>query len=83
LAPETAPADLARVVDSAAALHDHTRFGPGELWVIGHLVEPFDRVVRQRLPQAGTTHAMMVETPVEIPVDAPQYGLDGLCAVAN
>ena len=64
---------LARVVESAAALHDHTRFGPWELWVIRHLVEPFDRIVRQRLPQAGTAHAMMIETPV----DAPQYCLDG------
>ncbi|MEY2735989.1 MAG: hypothetical protein RLZ58_1398, partial [Pseudomonadota bacterium] len=51
----------------------HTRFGAWELWVIRHLVEPFERVVRERLPQAGSAHSMMVEQPV----NAPQYNLDG------
>lgn len=64
---------LAREVASRAELHAHTRFGAWELWVIRHLVEPFERVVRQRLPQAGTAHAMMVEQPLR----HPQYCLDG------
>jgi hypothetical protein len=64
---------LARRVDSQAELHRHTRFGRRELWVIRRLVEPFERVVRQRLPQAGTAHRLMLEAPVQ----APQFNLDG------
>ena len=64
---------LARRVDSQAELHRHTRFGRRELWVIRRLVEPFERVVRQRLPQAGSAHRLMLEAPVQ----APQFNLDG------
>lgn len=64
---------LARTVHNHAELHRHTRFGVWELWVIRHLVEPFERIMRQRLPQAGTAHSLMVEAPVT----APQYCLDG------
>ena len=64
---------LARRVDSRAELHRHTRFGRRELWVIRRLVEPFERVARQRLPQAGTAHRMMLEEPVT----AAQFNLDG------
>lgn len=64
---------LAACVHDPAQLHAHTRFGRRELWVIRRLVEPFDRIARKRLPQAGTAHRMMLEEPV----DAPQYNLDG------
>ncbi len=64
---------LAARVDSRAQLQAHTRFGWRELWVIRRLVEPFERVARQRLPEAGTAHRMMLEAPVQ----APQYNLDG------
>ncbi len=64
---------LARTVANHAELHQHTRFGRWELWVIRHLVEPFERILHQRLPQAGSAHSLMVEAPVE----APQYCLDG------
>jgi len=64
---------LAREVRNREELQAMTRFGPGELWVIRHLVEPFERIVRQRLPQAGTAHQMVMETPVH----ARQYNLDG------
>jgi hypothetical protein len=64
---------LARQVDSHAQLHAHTRFGRRELWVIRRLVEPFERVARERLPQAGTAHRLMLEAPVQ----APQFNLDG------
>ena len=64
---------LAREVHSTAELHRHTRFGAWELWVIRHLVEPFERVMRQRLPAAGTAHSLMLEQPV----NAPQHCLDG------
>lgn len=66
---------LARPVASRAELHAHTRFARGELWVIRHLVEPFERICRARLPQAGSAHRMMVEAPQ--PPSTPQYNLDG------
>ena len=64
---------LARRVDRHDELHRHTRFGRRELWVIRHLVEPFERVARRRLPGAGTAHGLMLEEPVH----AAQYNLDG------
>ncbi len=64
---------LARRVGNATELHRHTRFGRRELWVIRRLVEPFERICRARLPQAGTAHRLMLEEPVH----APQFNLDG------
>ncbi len=64
---------LAREVRSRAELQAHTRFGWREQWVIRSLVEPFERVVRQRLPEAGSAHRMLLEEPVR----APQFNLDG------
>jgi biotin carboxylase len=64
---------LARSVRNARELHEHTRFGRRELWVIRRLVEPFERVARERLPGCGSAHRMMLEEPLR----APQYNLDG------
>lgn len=64
---------LAREVNSTSELYQHTRFGAWELWVIRHLVEPFERVCAKRLPTAGTAHSLMLEQAVT----APQHCLDG------
>ncbi|TAG77373.1 MAG: ATP-grasp domain-containing protein [Betaproteobacteria bacterium] len=64
---------LARTVANRDELHAHTRFGAWELWVIRHLVEPFDRVMRTRLPNAPTAHRMMLEDVFA----GQQYNLDG------
>lgn len=64
---------LARMVRSREELATLLRFSPWELWVIRHLVEPFERIVRERLPAAGSAHRMLLEHPVA----APQYNLDG------
>lgn len=64
---------LARVVHSQEDLHTHTRFGAWELWVIRHLVEPFERVFQKRLGPTQSAHRMMVEEPV----NAAQFNLDG------
>lgn len=64
---------LARTVASREELQAHTRFGWWELWVIRHLVEPFERVMQARLPQAPTAHSMMIEEPI----NTAQYSLDG------
>jgi biotin carboxylase len=64
---------LARRVNSQGDLVRHTRFGRRELWVIRRLVEPFERIARRRLPQAGTAHRMMLEQPLH----TAQYNLDG------
>ena len=68
---------LARVVQSKEELHQFTRFGAYELWVIKRLVEPFERVAKKILPQAGTAHSMILEEPVNSP-NAKQYSLDGI-----
>ncbi|HEX4879068.1 MAG TPA: ATP-grasp domain-containing protein [Limnobacter sp.] len=64
---------LARTVQNRYELHEHTRFGPWELWVIRHLVEPFEQVASKRLAHAGTAHSLMLEEPVK----GRQYNLDG------
>jgi len=64
---------LARQVAERADLQHHTRFGPWELWVIRRLVEPFERVLRSRLPAAPSSHSMMVEEPI----CGQQYNMDG------
>ncbi len=66
---------LAREVANRDELVAHTRFGWRELWVIRRLVEPFERICRARLPEAGTAHRMLLEEPV--PMETPQYNLDG------
>lgn len=64
---------LARTVRSRAELQAMTRFGAWELWVIRHLVEPFERIARQRLPEAGSAHRLLLEQPAH----GLQYNLDG------
>lgn len=64
---------LARRVADHAELTAMTRFGPAEQWIIKRLVEPFDRIARERLSDAPTAHGMLLEQPV----DASQHNLDG------
>lgn len=64
---------LARVVNNRDEFMAMTRFGFWELWVIRHLVEPFERIAKIRLPQAGSAHRLLLESPV----NARQYNLDG------
>lgn len=64
---------LARTVRQRDELAALVRFSAWELWVIRHLVEPFERIARVRLPEAGSAHRMLIEQPVH----ALQYNLDG------
>ena len=64
---------LARTVNDRSELHAHTRFGSWELWVIKRLVEPFERIARQRAPQMESSHRMLLEQPLE----GDQYNMDG------
>ncbi len=66
---------LARTMPSRQALYEHTRFDRHELWIIRRLVQPFEAVVRKRLPEAGTAHSLMLETCLQ----GQQYCLDGYC----
>ncbi len=68
---------LAKIVHSKDELHQFTRFGAYELWVIKRLVEPFERVSKRLLPQAGTAHSMILEEPANV-ANAQQYSLDGI-----
>ncbi len=65
---------LAQVVRSREDLQAFTRFGVYELWVIKHLVRPFEEVCEKLLPEAGTAHSMLLEEPVR----GQQYSLDGV-----
>ena len=65
---------LARSVNNRDELQAHTRFGRWELWVIRHLVEPFERIARERLPQAGSAHNLILEQSIA----GAQYNLDGV-----
>ena len=64
---------LARTVKDRGELHGHTRFGSWELWVIKRLVEPFERIARQRMPKLESSHRMLLEQPLT----GDQYNLDG------
>jgi hypothetical protein len=70
---------LAKRVSSHQELVEHTRFGPWELWVIRHLVEPFEKILRRRLPAAGSAHSLMLEAPQR----GRQYCLDGYFFVGS
>ena len=76
---------LAKIVQSQDELHQFTRFGAYELWVIKRLVEPFERVAKRLLPpscQAGTAHSMILEEPANS-ANAQQYSLDGVAFRGN
>lgn len=64
---------LARAVRNRDELAALVRFSAWELWVIRRLVEPFERIARLRLPEAGSAHRMLLEQPA----NARQYNLDG------
>lgn len=66
---------LARHVSNRHELQAHTRFGRRELWVIRRLVEPFERVMQERLPGKPTAHRLILEEP--LPLHMPQFNLDG------
>jgi hypothetical protein len=64
---------LARTVRKRSELEALVSFGAWELWVIRHLVEPFERICQVRLPEAGSAHRMLLEHPAH----GLQYNLDG------
>ena len=66
---------LARPIRHRAELLHHTRFGARERWIIRHLVEPFERVRKDRLPSLPSAHRLLLEEPV--PAHTPQFNLDG------
>jgi hypothetical protein len=66
---------LARRVETAEELRALARFDRSERWLVRQLVEPFDRVSRSRLPQAGSAYRLLLEEPVD--PQTPQFNLDG------
>jgi hypothetical protein len=64
---------LAREVRNPNELQRLVNFGWWESVVLERLSQPFERVVRQRLPEAGSAMGLMLERPVH----APQFNLDG------
>jgi hypothetical protein len=66
---------LARRIESPDELRAYARFDRAERWLIRQLVEPFERVCRARLPQAGSAYRLLLEEPVD--PRTPQFNLDG------
>ena len=66
---------LARRIDDARQLREHLRFNAWERYLIRRLTIPFEQVRRRLLPEAGSSHAVLIETPVDPEVS--QYNLDG------
>jgi Carbamoyl-phosphate synthase L chain, ATP binding domain len=66
---------LARRIDGPVQLCARTRFNRSERWLIRQLTEPFDRVCRDLLPQAGSAYRMLLEQAVA--PQTPQFNLDG------
>lgn len=64
---------LAREIRNDEDLRQLVGFGWWESTVLRLLMKPFERVVRARLPEAGSAVGMMLERPVH----APQFNLDG------
>jgi hypothetical protein len=64
---------LAREIRNDTQLRGLVGFGLWESALIKLLVQPFERVVQSRLPEAGTAMGMMLEQPVH----AEQFNLDG------
>lgn len=66
---------LASSVQSRQDLVDHTRFSWQEIMVLRWLLDPFEKVMRRRLPEAGSALSLMLEDHVR----GKQYCLDGYC----
>jgi hypothetical protein len=66
---------LARRVESPGQLRAYARFDRSERWLMTQLIEPFERVCRARLPQAGSASRMLLEEPVD--PQTAQFNLDG------
>ena len=64
---------LAREIGDADALGRLVGFGWWEALLLNRLSQPFERVVKARLPEAGSASGLMLEHPVH----APQFNLDG------
>jgi hypothetical protein len=63
---------LARRIRNQEELRRYMDFSWREQWVMQQLIDPFDRMIRERLPQAGNAHRLMIEEPLR----GPQYNLD-------
>lgn len=64
---------LARTCHSQNDLEELTKFSWHEKWVIRMLVEPFDKLRKERLPEAPSAHRMLMEQAIE----GQQFNLDG------
>jgi len=64
---------LARRVNDVDDLRALQAVGRAERWLARLLVDPFDRVLQRRLPQAHSAHGLIAEAILH----GPQYNLDG------
>lgn len=52
---------MARRLSTSQECHDSLQLNPAERWIIGQILAPFDRIVSERLPQAGPSLLMIAE----------------------
>jgi len=64
---------LARRIGNPEELRRYMDFSWRERWVMDQLINPFDRMIQERLPHAGNAHRLMIEEALR----GPQYNLDG------
>lgn len=64
---------LARRVEDSAAFERLAGFGPLERWSLRRMLAPFERIVAERLPAAGSALRLLVEEALE----GSQHNLDG------
>jgi hypothetical protein len=66
---------LARRIDTEQQLRSHLTFNAWERYLAYRLLAPFERIRERLLPDAGSAHRMLLESPIDSNV--PQYNLDG------
>lgn len=64
---------MARRLSSVQECRESLQLNPAERWIIGQILTPFDRIVAERLPQAGGSLLMIAE-PI---IQCAQHNLDG------
>ena len=55
---------LAKKIESYEELETHTKFNESELWIIKHLVEPFERIFQSHFPGSESAHSLILEEPI-------------------
>tara|TARA_Y100001958_G_C21230325_1_gene556006 strand:+ start:856 stop:2193 length:1338 start_codon:yes stop_codon:yes gene_type:complete len=56
---------LAKRIDTYDTLEKHINFSKSELWIIKHLVNPFEKIFQRYFPNSESTHSLILEELIE------------------